>query len=69
VPAERQVVVAELEAPEQHCADTTSSPSTNTVAQPEVSATRKFCAVAQAVALDAAEPTLLQWLRPLGNQN
>ncbi|MFB1025893.1 MAG: hypothetical protein QMC33_11355, partial [Octadecabacter sp.] len=59
VPAERQVAVVELEAPEIVTrADTTtllSVSSSNTVAQPKVSDEEILRAVAQAVALDAVE--------------
>jgi uncharacterized protein YgiM (DUF1202 family) len=63
VPAERQVAVVELEAPEIVTrADTTSLmsvSSSNTVAQPEVSDEEILRAVAQAVALDAVEPDVI----------
>jgi uncharacterized protein YgiM (DUF1202 family) len=63
VPAERQVAVVELEAPEIVTrADTTtlmSVSSSNTVAQPEVSDEEILRAVAQAVALDAVEPDVI----------
>jgi uncharacterized protein YgiM (DUF1202 family) len=63
VPAERQVAVVELEAPEIVTrADTTSLmsvSSSNTVAQPEVSDEEILRAVAQAVALNAVEPDVI----------
>jgi uncharacterized protein YgiM (DUF1202 family) len=63
VPAERQVAVVELEAPEIVTrADTTtlmSVSSSNTVAQPEASDEEILRAVAQAVALDAVEPDVI----------